>query len=575
MRFVLAVMAVLASSFTLAGAQTVPPGTFSHIIIVVQENRTPDNLFGAWATGGPCALSHPFAGVDIYNGGFTIRDTQRVQICNRSQAMNAQPATGVFDPGHSYQDWITQYHNGAMDGFCSLIMIYVACPVAPNPSPYSYIQPSDVQPYLEIAATYGFANYMFQTNQGPSFPAHQFLFTGTSAPVAPNDPQGYDWDFVRDNPPFGSEFDTSGCPFSNVSDYPFAPWIEPNRTSIGKPALPECYTHDSLVTSANCEGGVCDKGVTWRYYSPSPGGIIWNAPEAVPEVCYGENNLRFLGQPCGSVNGGAEWNDHMSFYSTMNNAPIFNDINTCQLQQITWVMPDLAWSDHPFVNVSGPALGPFWVGNIVNAIGNSYVNSGGKCDYWGTKSPSPEPTAIFIVWDDWGGFYDHVAPPKFLTGVPNGSGWICPQPATNHWGCGYTYGFRVPLLVVSEYTGTLQGKKYSGYISGACGSKGKPSCPNMNYPYVHDFGSILAFTEHNFGLSNVDQSGNKGYADYNALDWDSAHSIAPLSDFFSLFKSSKGVGRPFVPISINPYPATFFESYYTTHNATPTGPDTD
>lgn len=41
-----------------------------------------------------------------------------------------------------------------------------------------------VQPYFDIANTYGFANYFFQTNEGPRFPAHQFLFGGTSAPTA-------------------------------------------------------------------------------------------------------------------------------------------------------------------------------------------------------------------------------------------------------------------------------------------------------------------------------------------------------------------------------------------------------
>jgi phospholipase C len=48
---------------------------------------------------------------------------------------------------------------------------------------YTYVQSSDVVPYFQIPQQYGYANYMFQTNQGPSFPAHQFLFSGTSAPV--------------------------------------------------------------------------------------------------------------------------------------------------------------------------------------------------------------------------------------------------------------------------------------------------------------------------------------------------------------------------------------------------------
>ncbi len=59
-----------------------------------------------------------------------------------------------------------------------------------------------LDPYFNIAANYGFANWMFQTNQGPSFPAHQFLFSGTSAPDEKSDSQGfYQW-FAAENPPF-------------------------------------------------------------------------------------------------------------------------------------------------------------------------------------------------------------------------------------------------------------------------------------------------------------------------------------------------------------------------------------
>src|SRR5260370_9586167 len=47
-----------------------------------------------------------------------------------------------------------------------------------------------LDPYLTLATQYGWANYMFQNNQGPSFPAHQFIFGGTSAPTAGEDHLG-------------------------------------------------------------------------------------------------------------------------------------------------------------------------------------------------------------------------------------------------------------------------------------------------------------------------------------------------------------------------------------------------
>jgi phospholipase C len=424
---------------------------------------------------------------------------------------------------------------------------------------------TDVAPYLSIATNYGFANYMFQSNEGPSFEAHQFLFTGTAAPVAPNTLNDYYKYFVQDNPPAAS-----GCPIQTLLY-----WIDPTQTTWKTPPLgSECYAHDTLVTSAaKCSGGACDNGISWRYYVPQAGNI-WDAPESIPEVCYGVNDITNVGTKCGTLNSGniASWNNHMSFYSTMNNAPIFTDIASCGLQAISWVIPDGAWSDHPEMQ-GGPALGPSWVADIVNAIGNTSTT--GNCNYWGSGSnptTDVEPTAIFIVWDDWGGFYDHIDPTPYVyigTGSEM-SGFTCKYP--NGWGCGYTHGFRVPFLVVSEYTGNGTIANPSGYISGECGVAGYPGCPNLTAPFVHDFGSILAFTEFNFGLLNIDQSGGHGYADYNALDWDSRHMIPPLSDFFGLYVNGTTPGRAFIPITSN-YPGGFFQTYYNTHS--PTGPDSD
>ncbi len=61
---------------------------------------------------------------------------------------------------------------------------------------YVIIRAGVLQPYLDLVAAYGWANYMFQTNQGPSYPAHQFLFGATSAPSAQDDHSGI---FVAEN----------------------------------------------------------------------------------------------------------------------------------------------------------------------------------------------------------------------------------------------------------------------------------------------------------------------------------------------------------------------------------------
>src|SRR5208337_4906391 len=71
---------------------------------------------------------------------------------------------------------------------------------------YSFVNPADVGPYLTLAQQYGWANFMFQTNQGPTMTAHQFIFAGTSAPTADDDAEAT---FVSYNPyPIGAD---GGC----------------------------------------------------------------------------------------------------------------------------------------------------------------------------------------------------------------------------------------------------------------------------------------------------------------------------------------------------------------------------
>lgn len=201
---------------SVASTQTIPVGTFQHIVIVVQENRTPDNLFGAGSAPGPCKSTKRFEpGIDIQSGGygFVYANTGTVQrefICNASLPLNAwdQNVTKpqIIDPNHSYNGMHADYDKGNMDGFCHEFDNSSFVGVCP---PYSFVQKSDEQPYFDIATNYGFADYMFQTNQGASFSAHQFLFTGTSAPVEPHDPNNYFLDFASEN----VGFNDSGCPY--------------------------------------------------------------------------------------------------------------------------------------------------------------------------------------------------------------------------------------------------------------------------------------------------------------------------------------------------------------------------
>ena len=131
-----------------------------------------------------------------------------------------------------------------------------------------------------------------------------------------------------------------------------------------------------------------------------------------------------------------------------------------------------------------------------------------------------------MVWDGWGGFWDHVPPYEVLVQDPTHNKFCDP---TQTSGCGYVSGFRVPFLVVSAYTPAK-------YVSGACGASPLPACPNEAFPNEHDFGSILAFIENNFnlGIGNINASNHYPFADAFAPDYQKSPLNVPLADFFRL-----------------------------------------
>ena len=165
-------------------------GQTQHVIVVVQENRSPDNLF---------------QDINLYNNGADILLGQGLTGATENAACST--ATGgvtwllpvaeldeCFDPQHGHDAGFEAAYdsgNGTFDQACTISPTYpTGCTYTSGPYPnYTYVENYSagngyniLDPYFEIAENYGFANYMFQTNQGPSFLAHQFLFSGTSAP---------------------------------------------------------------------------------------------------------------------------------------------------------------------------------------------------------------------------------------------------------------------------------------------------------------------------------------------------------------------------------------------------------
>lgn len=438
-------------TFTLTAAAII-----QRVVIIFQENRTPDNLFQ-----DPVLIAR---GADIAASG-TDSSGQVIALAPIDLGTSGTSPQN-YDLGHSHGDFNLMYDGGKMDGADKIVCYPLTnCSMVPHPQ-FMYVLPSDVLPYFSLAEQYTFADRMFQTNQGPSFPAHQFIISGTSAPTATSNL------FAGEN----TEQNPAGCvavPANRVV------MVDPQGNESTVPSEYPCFEHPTLTDLLN------SAGVTWRYYAPSIGSI-WTAPNAIQHMC----------QPQ-TVNGvltctGSDWTQGV----VLSPKQVLQDVGNGQLAQVSWVMPDGLFSDHAIAN---DGSGPSWVASIVNAIGNS--------QYWNN-------TAIIITWDDWGGWYDHVAPTIIRDGVS--------------WGSGYVYGFRVPLIVVSPYA-------KAAYISHA----------------THDFGSILKFVEKTFHLPSL------GYADDFADD---------LSDCFIMTQS---------PLSFHAIASPVKADHFLNSTSPPTDPDDD
>jgi phospholipase C len=159
--------------------------------------------------------------------------------------------------------------------------------------------------------------------------------------------------------------------------------------------------------------------IGWRYYAPQAGqqGYIFSTFDAIRHIRYGPDWQRNV----------VPWTQFQS------------DVAHGRLAPVTWLVTDTAESEHP---PASTCLGENTTVSEVNAV---------------MRSPYWKDTAIFVTWDDYGGFYDHV-----------------PPPTVNPWG----YGPRVPTIVISPYA-------RRGYVD----------------HHVYSFASLLHLVELRFGLS--------------------------------------------------------------------------
>jgi phospholipase C len=289
---------------------------------------------------------------------------------------------------------------------------YWSCSSCPNPNPpYSYVPHSEIKPYFYLGSHYVLADEMFASNLDASSFISHQYIIAAQASSAVNFP--YSW---------------WGCPGTASGDYIYT--ITQER-QYG-PTIPMCFNNTTLGDEMD------DAGLSWAYYA---------------STYYGDGGIWSAYQNISHIYNGPDWTKDVISPQTN----FFSDVSGGKLRDLSWITPTFENSDHAG---SGSKTGPAWVASLVNAIGES--------KYW-------DSTAVFIFWDDYGGWFDSVAPKKLdYDGL----------------------GMRIPMLVVSAYA-----KK--GYVS--------------HTHYEH--GSILRFVENTFGLATLSASDKRATPPDDAFDF--------------------------------------------------------
>jgi phospholipase C len=343
-----------------------------HIVIVMQENRSFDSYFGTY----PGANGIPRDSA----GNFTVcMPDPEAHSCIKPYH---DPRDLDFDAPHSANSAITDINGGRMNGFVAeaeAVRPNCKDPLNPNCTFTSradvmgYHDAREIPNYWQYASNFVLQDRMFGPNASWSLPAHLFMVSEWSALCSTNDPMS-----CKNAIQHPAQLN----PDRPIPDYA---WTDLTYLMYRQHVSWKYYVEDG--TQPDCADG--DLPCAPKAQSPTTP-EIWN-PLPYFETVRSDNQL-------GNIQGLG------SFYS---------DLLSNHLPAVSWVVPNLAESEHPPGLVS---VGQAHVTKVVNAI---------------MQSPDWSSTAIFLAWDDWGGFYDHVAPPRVdLNG----------------------YGLRVPALVISPYT---------------------------------------------------------------------------------------------------------------------------
>ncbi|MCI4355526.1 MAG: hypothetical protein L3K18_00060 [Thermoplasmata archaeon] len=356
---ILVVLVVVAITIPVVYVASLPPAAspggipIKHIVVLVMENHPYDNLFGTYClyVGPHCPTA-----ADGIPGATCVPyypNNTTAGCIAPYPFTKSQLETG--NPPHEWNASTQSLDNGRMDGFYAAEESGVL--------PFGYYDRSTVPVYWDLAQEYGLGDHTFSSALSYSLPNHWYLLAGKAPPTSENVTvllRGWEAKHLYLN--------------------------QSNATRT---------VQDLLNNSPS---------TTWKYYDKSLGSYEVAISYQYPEGAYSYWNPL-----------AARAESYTSWYSShfTQRSQFFNDSANGTLPDVSWIIPNATFSDHPPANLSD---GQGFVASVVNSV---------------EASPEWSSTAIFVTWDDYGGFYDHVAPPRIDS---------------------LGLSFRVPLLVISPYT---------------------------------------------------------------------------------------------------------------------------
>ena len=397
------------------GTQIVPGQTpIEHVVFIVKENRSFNNYFAT------------YPGAEGATEGGTIECSE--DGCEDGPVVELTHGPDVYghDLTHCFRCGLTAINDGKMNGFNRMngpipqsgerADLYGA-----DMSGYSYLEREDVPSYWAYADRFVLADHFFTPMYGPTLPEHLYAVAAQS-------------NFIVDNKST-TDHEGSYCDDPTENATRFIPQeARENRERIMELEREITVNGANVYDIADYWGSIrlCfdievlpdqleEAGISWGYYASENAWM--NVLQMIRHVRYGP------------------------MWEKVHEPPQFvQDVQNGEMPAVSWVIPPESYNEHPGGHKSTCA-GENWTVDLVNTVM--------KSEYW-------RSTAIVVVWDDFGGFYDPVAPPQYdVMGL----------------------GPRTPALIISPYT--RQGSSPDGGFVDST---------------VYEFSSVLAFIEQLFGL---------------------------------------------------------------------------